>query len=153
MRGLELKLPPPLVALIVAGAMWELARVSSHLELTTFHRHAVAGVLFALGILCAISAMLAFLRWKTTINPTTPEAASALVRSGVFRISRNPMYLGMLIVLLGWAVLLAAPWSLLGPAVFYLYIQRFQILPEERALTARFGVEFERYRSAVRRWL
>jgi protein-S-isoprenylcysteine O-methyltransferase Ste14 len=153
MRSLELKVPPPLVALVVAGGMWALARVSYRFALFTTHRQAVAGALFVLGVLCAVSAVLAFRRSKTTVNPTRPEASTALVRSGPFRISRNPMYLGLLLALLGWAVLLAAPWSLIGPVIFVLYIQRFQILPEERVMTAKFGAEFERYRSTVRRWL
>ena len=153
MRGLELKLPPPLVALIVAAAMWELARHSVHVELADSLRRGLAGTLFGASILLSLSAVLAFRRWKTTINPVNPEAATTLVNSGAFRLSRNPMYLGLSIALLGWALLLTAPWNLLGPVAFVLYMQRFQILPEERVLAAKFGAEFERYRSTVRRWL
>ena len=153
MRGLELKVPPPLVALLVAVVMWALARYSLHIELVDSLRRGLAGALLALGLLCALSAMLAFRRWKTTINPVKPEAAITLVSGGPFGLSRNPMYLGLLLALLAWAVQLAAPLSLIGPAVFVLYIQRFQILPEERVLAVKFGAEFERYRRAVRRWL
>ena len=153
MRGLELKVPPPLVALIVAAAMWELARHSVHLALANALRRGLAGTLFALSIAWSLSAVLAFRRWKTTINPVNPEAATALVITGPFRLSRNPMYLGLSMALLGWAVLLTAPWNLFGPAVFVAYMQRFQILPEERVLAAKFGAEFERNRGTVRRWL
>lgn len=153
MRGLELKLPPPLVALLVAGAMWFVARHSAHLALADGLRNGLGAALMALGALCAFSAMLTFRRWKTTINPFKPDSTAALVDAGPFRLSRNPMYLGLLLALLGWAVLLAAPWSLLGAAAFVLYIQRFQILPEERVLAGKFGAQFERYKARVRRWL
>jgi protein-S-isoprenylcysteine O-methyltransferase Ste14 len=152
-RGLELKIPPPLVALVVAGAMWELAKFTFQVELSGSLRHAVAGVLFLSGVLFTLSAMLTFRRSKTTVNPLKPETATALVSGGPFRVSRNPMYLGLLLVLVGWAVLLGAPWSLAGPVAFVLYIQRFQIIPEERVLAMKFGVAHVQYCARVRRWL
>ena len=83
----------------------------------------------------------------------TPEAASALVRSGIYRTTRNPMYVGLLLILVAWAVLLSSVWTLLGPLVFVLYITRFQIIPEESALSALFGADYAAYQSSVRRWL
>ena len=151
--GLELKIPPPVVALVLAAGMWAVARASMHMAWAKPGRVGVACTLFALGVLCAASAAVAFRRWNTTINPHKPEESRSLVRSGPFRFTRNPMYLGLLTVLLGWAVWLGAPWSLLGPAVFYFYIQRFQIVPEEGVLVGKFGEEYEHYRRAVRRWL
>jgi protein-S-isoprenylcysteine O-methyltransferase Ste14 len=152
-RGLELKVPPPAVALLVAGAMWELSRLTPHVSVLGLGRVGVAVVLLLLGSACMITALFSFRHAKTTVNPLKPEAATALVRSGPFRLSRNPMYLGMLLILVGWAVLLAAPSSLIGPVAFVIYIQRFQIVPEERVLAAKFGEEFERYRCEVRRWV
>lgn len=152
-RGLELKLPPPLVALLVAGVMWELAKLTPQMELSGSFRHLGSGVLFLTGVLFTLGAMLTFRRSKTTVNPLKPEAATALVSGGPFRVSRNPMYLGLLLVLIGWAVLLGAPSSLAGPVVFVLYIQRFQIIPEERVLALKFGEVYAQYCARVRRWL
>ena len=152
-RGLELKVPPPLVALVVAGVMWELSKLTLQIQLAGSRRHATAGVLFLSGVLFTVSAMLTFRRSKTTVNPIKPETATALVSGGPFRVSRNPMYLGLLLVLVGWAVLLGAPWSLAGPVAFVLYIQRFQIIPEERVLAIKFGVVYAQYCARVRRWL
>jgi len=148
-----LMIPPPVVALVLAAGMWGVAKVSVRLAWASPGRVGVAGALFALGVLCAASAAVAFRRWNTTINPHKPEESRSLVRSGPFRFTRNPMYLGLLTVLLGWAAWLGAPWSLLGPVVFFLYIQRFQIAPEERVLVEKFGEEYQQYRRAVRRWL
>jgi protein-S-isoprenylcysteine O-methyltransferase Ste14 len=100
-----------------------------------------------------LAGIISFRRAQTTINPLKPAAATALVTSGVFRYTRNPMYLGMLIVLLGWAVFLSASAALVGVLAFAAYIQRFQIRPEERALAALFGKTFTDYQSTVRRWL
>ena len=96
---------------------------------------------------------IAFRRAGTTVNPLHPENASALVVRGIYRLTRNPMYLGMLILLVGWAVLLAnfIPWIFLPG--FVLYMNRFQIGPEERMLASMFGNDFTLYRSRVRRWL
>jgi protein-S-isoprenylcysteine O-methyltransferase Ste14 len=151
--GLELKVPPPVVTLVFGAGMWVLSRVSASVPWTPSGRHAVATLLFALGVLCAASAAMAFRQLNTTINPQKPEESRTLVRSGPFRFTRNPMYLGLLTVLAGWAVWLAVPWSLLGPFLFFFYIQRFQIIPEERVLLGKFGAEYEQYRRAVRRWL
>jgi len=97
--------------------------------------------------------LLAFFGSRTTINPMRPDQASALVTGGIYRLTRNPMYVGMTCLLSAWAVQLAALPAWLGPLAFVLYITRFQILPEERALAARFGAEFTDYASRVRRWL
>ena len=83
----------------------------------------------------------------------TPASASSLVTSGVYGVTRNPMYVGLLFVLVAWASLLAAPWTLIGPLVFVAYISRFQIAPEERALSTIFGDAYSQYRTRVRRWL
>ena len=97
--------------------------------------------------------MLGFRRAKTTVNPLKPDAASALVVRGVYRWTRNPMYLAMLLLLIAW-VCIVSNWAALAMLpLFVAYLNRFQIGPEERALQARFGAEFESYRRQVRRWL
>ena len=90
---------------------------------------------------------------ETPLDPVHIDRASTLVTSGVYRVTRNPMYLGLTVLLLAWAVFLAAPWTLLGPVVFALFISRFQIAPEEHAMREKFGVQYEAYAARVRRWL
>ena len=92
-------------------------------------------------------------RNKTTISPVDLESASALVTSGVFRFSRNPMYVGFTAMLVGWAVCLAAPWALVGPVAFVLFTNRFQIIPEERVMRDKFGQAYDDYQAQVRRWI
>ncbi len=101
----------------------------------------------------AVAGVREFRRASTTVNPLTPAAASAMVRSGIYRHTRNPMYLGMLLVLAGWAAWLASVAAVAVLPAFVLYMNRLQIEPEERALASLFGSDFEDYRRSVRRWL
>lgn len=156
---LELHVPPLLLVVIVAAAMFGVAVAwpSATLAIPAFAGFAVrlpiALALAALGGLVALAGAWAFRRHRTTVNPMTPERASALVTTGVYRHTRNPMYVGFVLLLAGWCVYLAhAGAALLLPA-FAVYLNRYQIAPEERALAAKFGAEFERYAARVRRWL
>ena len=97
-------------------------------------RLALAGVLVVVGILLARAGFRAFGRANTTVTPVNIEAASALVTNGTYSYTRNPMYLGLLALLLACAVYLPVPWRLVGPLAFVLFITRFQIIPEERVL-------------------
>ena len=99
MKSLELKVPPPLVTAIVAVAMWGIARVTPRLEVATAYRLWAANALFAAGVLFSLGGFVAFRRARTTVNPMKPESASSLVGSGVYRVTRNPMYVGLLLVL------------------------------------------------------
>jgi len=94
-------------------------------------------------------------RESTRCGRTTLSEADIGERplAGIYRFTRNPMYVGLALVLLGWAALLSSPWALLGPLVFVLYINRFQIAPEERVLSAKFGAAYTEYIARVRRWL
>lgn len=156
MSQLELKIPPPLVAAAMAGAMtaasvW-LPPVLV-LPLSSSVRVGAALVLVGVGACFDVAGLLAFKKAQTTVNPLAPNRSTAVVSTGVYRITRNPMYLGMALILLGLALYLASPWALLGPLVFAAFITRFQIQPEERALTARFGAAYTAYCTQVRRWL
>jgi protein-S-isoprenylcysteine O-methyltransferase Ste14 len=153
MSLLELKIPPPVVALIVALAMWFAAGATSPLAMPLSARVALATILILLGVAFSGTAAVLFGQAKTTRNPLRPQASSALVQSGAYKFSRNPMYLGLLLVLLGWAAALSSAVAVVGPVVFVVYITRFQIKPEERALAALFGAEYANYRQRVRRWL
>ena len=153
MRSLELRIPPPVVGLLVAAVMWVVAHVPPLLQLPKPIRLLVAAVLGGIGIAIAIGGVASFRRAKTTVSPLKPETSAALVSTGVYSFTRNPMYLGMVLVLLGWAAYLSSIWSLVGPVFFALYITRFQIVPEERVLDRLFGASFAEYKKRVRRWL
>jgi protein-S-isoprenylcysteine O-methyltransferase Ste14 len=153
MTFLEHRVPPPIVGLLCGIAMWYLSRQIPGVTLQDSIRISLAILTCGIGLAIMLTGVISFRRAQTTINPLKPETATALVTSGVYRYTRNPMYLGMLLVLLGWSVFLASPAALTGVVAFGLYIQRFQILPEERALVAVFGSTFTDYMSRVRRWL
>lgn len=152
MRALEHRIPPPVVGLLVAAAMWGTARITTATLAVPDPAFAAAAIALA-GLAFDVAGIVSFLRAKTTVNPLRPEKATVLVSSGVYRITRNPMYVGMLFLLIAWGVYLTSTWALLGPLAFVLYMNRFQIGPEERALEALFGDEFSDYRKKVRRWL
>lgn len=151
---MELRVPPPLVAASIAGLMYLLDKLWPG-ALFELPRAAMLGDLFVfLGILIAAAGVLAFRRAQTSIDPRDPGRASALVQGGVYRFTRNPMYLGVLLVLVGFACALGNPVNLIwGPAAFVLYLTRFQIEPEERILGQKFGTQFREYQAKVRRWL
>jgi protein-S-isoprenylcysteine O-methyltransferase Ste14 len=153
MDTLELKIPPPLVALIVALLMWLTASVTAPVEVQFIYRLCAALALALAGSAVRLAAQIAFWRASTTVNPTNPDHTSAIVRSGVYRFTRNPMYLGRALQLLGWASFLASPIAFLLVPLYLVYVNRFQVVPEERALLAQFGPAYEVYQSEVRRWL
>jgi len=163
MSALELKIPPPLVGLVCGLGMYGLARLLDPAVVVLAAPGAVPGppaMLRWLAILLAAVALafdarsvLDFVRARTTINPLKPANSSALVTSGLYRVTRNPMYVGMALLLLAWTAWLGTPWALLGVAAFVAWITRFQIIPEERALAQRFGADFATYQHRVRRWL
>lgn len=153
MNTLETRIPPPLVALAVLAVMGSLSLVLPQLVIAWPMRAVAASVIALTGLAFSVAGAVSFRMAKTTVNPLRPENATSLVTSGVYRVTRNPMYLGLALVLLAWAVLLASPVLVLGPVGFVAYINRFQIGPEERVLSARFGPAFEAYRARVRRWL
>ena len=110
-------------------------------------------VLFLLGFGILFSAARSFKKHKTTINPIKIETASSLVVSGIFNYSRNPMYLGMALILLGLSLKFNLIGGLIFTALFILFITNFQIKPEEKAMQKIFGEEFLSYKNKVRRWL
>jgi protein-S-isoprenylcysteine O-methyltransferase Ste14 len=151
MNRLELKLPPPLVMLLMGVAMWGLARAFPQ----TYIAVPLWAVLLpaALGAIVSALGVLGMGRTGTTLDPLKPAKATVLVTGGIYRVTRNPMYLGLALLLLGWALWLGIDMTLLGPALFVLYITRFQILPEERALFGLFGKDYRDYTTHTRRWV
>ncbi len=153
MNALELRVPPLAVLLIAGVLMGMIALWMPSLAWSQAIRVGIGAAFAAIGILIAVSGLVAFRRARTSASPLRPDKASSLVASGIYRYTRNPMYFGMLLVLIGWAVYLARPWALAVLPVFVIYMNRFQIGPEERALAGIFGAEFDAYRNRVRRWM
>ncbi len=153
LHALELKIPPPLVALCIALAMWLTSRIVRPIDVPHLLRIGAALAFLVVGIGFDVAGLVSFMRARTTVNPLRPAATSALVVSGVYRLTRNPMYLGLLLVLVAWATFLANGVAYLLAPLFVLYIGRFQIVPEERMLADKFGTDFAAYRARVRRWL
>lgn len=153
MQALELKVPPPVVVLLLGTVMWGISLTTASIAMATSVRVIAAIAMAASGVAIIISGAVAFRRGGTTVNPRKPETASSVVATGVYRFTRNPMYLGLVVLLVGWAVFLSSAWALAGPVIFVAYITRYQIVPEERALAAKFGDAYADYKAKVRRWL
>jgi protein-S-isoprenylcysteine O-methyltransferase Ste14 len=109
--------------------------------------------LVVLGICLAVLGIKQFRQAQTTVNPLRPDTATKLVTSGVFKLTRNPMYLGMVMLALSAVVFYGSAWCLLAVAAFIAFISRFQIGPEERAMEALFGNQFAAYKASTRRWI
>jgi protein-S-isoprenylcysteine O-methyltransferase Ste14 len=153
MQWLALKVPPLAVWLIFAAAMLGVACVAPGISYPVPARFALALGLGVLGGAVALAGVVVFRSKRTTVNPLNPGASSAVVSSGVYRISRNPMYLGFFLALAGWALYLSNAGSALLLPAFLAYLTEYQIKPEERALLAKFGPEFAQYMARVRRWV
>lgn len=153
MHQLELKVPPPVVLAGFAACVVVLGYFVPSANLP-FPGHRVLAVALGLfGMFIAFAGVAQFRRARTAINPMAPSRASSIVATGLFAWSRNPMYLGMAAALLGLSAWFATLAGYLLVALFCLYMTRFQIQPEERALLSKFGAEYEAYRARVRRWL
>jgi protein-S-isoprenylcysteine O-methyltransferase Ste14 len=153
MSALELKVPPVALVLVHAAIMWLLAKMTPSLSVTYGGQSLIVAALTTVGALISLAGVIAFRRAHTTVDPTRPEKSTALVATGVYRISRNPMYVGLLLLLAAWAAHLANLAALVALPVFVAYMQRFQIIPEERALREKFGHAFIEYEQSVCRWL
>jgi protein-S-isoprenylcysteine O-methyltransferase Ste14 len=151
--GLELRLPPALLALLCAGVMLALDHWLAGAELEIPRRGLLAALVFGAGVAIAMLGVFEFRRARTTVDPRFPDRAAALVSGGIYRYTRNPMYLGMLLVLAALAIYLANGAAFTALPLFLIYLTRFQIVAEERAMQALFGEAFSAYRSRVRRWL
>ncbi|WP_137823195.1 isoprenylcysteine carboxylmethyltransferase family protein [Pseudomonas sp. D(2018)] len=153
MNWLEHRVPPPLVATVFGVLMWLITPQAPDIEATANWHLAASVAVLLVGAAVCLAGVLSFRRARTTVNPLRPETASALVSSGIYHHTRNPMYLGFSIALVAWSIYLSSPVALLGVAGFMLYMNRFQIGPEEEALASLFGEDFAAYRTRVRRWL
>lgn len=147
------RVPPPLWMLFFGAMMWALDRYCPGATLIESPWNRLGWALMAIAPLAPVTAMVQFRRVGTTVNPLDPGKATALVTEGIYRWTRNPMYLGLSVLLLGWAVRLGTLSPFVLPPLFVLLMRQFQILPEEHALRERFGGDYERYCRQVGRWL
>lgn len=153
MIRLETRLPPPLVMLLLG-----LAASVAALRLPAFGFPVpwitpVAVALIGAGVVLNVWPKFAFRRAGTTVNPLAPASTTRLVTSGIYRYTRNPMYLGHAVILLGWTLALQHAVVLVAVPVFVAYVTRFQIRAEERVLAARFPDDYAAFRARTRRWL
>lgn len=149
---MELKLPPVLVLFIFALGMYLLDRFLPFGDFDFFGKFYLKALLMFLAVLASLFSLAQFYFSKTTVDPTKPNSASKLVTNGVFKYTRNPMYLAMLLILLSFGLHLGNAFNVLLAAGFVAYMNRFQITPEEQALLHIFGKDYQQYCTKVRRW-
>lgn len=153
MNRLETKVPPVIVFIISAIFIWLLAGKPSGLDLGFNFYHLTAFFLVISGLAIALSAVFTFRKNKTTVDPINPEKAEEIVTEGIFQYSRNPMYLGLAIILAALSVTFQSLISIAGVLFFITYITRFQIMAEERAMIEIFDHAYQEYMKKVRRWI
>ena len=153
MKMLQLKIPPPVYAISIGILMWMLNRYFPVFQFidSPWNRLGIAIILIAGSF--DLWSLLLFFKKHTTANPMKPQNTSGIVTSGLYKISRNPMYLGLLAILTGYAVWLGSLTPFLLLPVFYWIITEMQIKPEEKMLQEKFGSEYMNYKEKVRRWL
>jgi protein-S-isoprenylcysteine O-methyltransferase Ste14 len=152
LHALELKVPPVALVFLFGALMW-LVSAYTRFTIALPWRTGFACIVCTVGLAMAVAGVSAFRRAKTTVNPFTPDATTTMVTSGIYRFTRNPMYLGLLFALAGWAIYLSNVLAFALLPLFVWYMNRFQIVPEERALGAKFSHAFTAYKRSVRRWL
>lgn len=151
--SMKLKIPPPIIGLACALVIYLLNRQLDQFEFDFPYRNVLALCILFLALAIDVLALLEFRKLKTTINPMNPDNTSSLVDSGIYRYSRNPMYLGLLCMLIAWCLYLGNFAGFVILPVFIWYITVFQIIPEEFTLQENFKEEFTQYKQCVRRWI
>lgn len=150
---MQTKIPPPVWLLIIGAVMWLVAHSAYAYSIHIPFSLVLAIVIGVLGVLCSASALRLFRSADTTVNPLKPEEASSLVTNGIYAKTRNPMYVGLSLVLIGWAVWLGSLSNIVVLVLFVVVITELQIKPEEAALRELFGQEYRDYCQQVRRWI
>ena len=151
---LELNVPPLALTIAAATFMVAASRVQQRATpIDPVTAYFAGGVIAFAGLALAVRGLVDFRRARTTVDPRHPERTARIVTHGIYRFSRNPMYLGFVLLLLGLAIALQSAVGLPVTAVAASFLHRFQIAPEERWLSERFGAEYVAYRARVRRWL
>ena len=148
---METKIPPPIVTLVFGLSIYFSRGIFQLVEIKYSFYFGI--ILLILGFIILISAVRLFRKDETTVNPLSPEQATKLVTDGIFKYSRNPMYLGMALVLGSIAIFFNLIGGIILVALFCAYITKFQILPEERAMRDLFSDDFDKYTKVTRRWI
>ena len=148
---METKIPPPVVTLVFGLSIYFSREIFQAVEIK--YSSYIGILLLVLGLAILISAVRLFRKDKTTVNPLSPEQATKLVTDGIFKYSRNPMYLGMVFILSSMAVFFNLIGGIILIALFFFYITKFQIIPEEKAMSNLFSQDFNKYKQATRRWI
>jgi protein-S-isoprenylcysteine O-methyltransferase Ste14 len=149
----KLKIPPALQVAIFALVIWLISKLTAVKHLDFEYQKEFSWLIFALGVFIGIIAVYAFRKAQTTVDPRNPDKASKLVTVGIYKISRNPMYLGLFFILLAFVIKLGNLYSVPVLVVYVWYITTFQIKPEETALKDLFGEDYSHYLKTVRRWI
>lgn len=150
---LKLKIPPAALFIFFTGLIWGIDRYVPNTVIDLPFQNWVAIGIFGIGVIIGLLGVLEFIRKSTTVNPHKPENTRKLVTSGVYRISRNPMYIGLLVGLLAIVIYQGNVWSLLVLPLFVWYMNEYQIKPEEDIMEEKFGEEFKRYKDSAGRWI
>lgn len=150
---MKLKIPPVIVFFIGIAMVFGGHHFFTEWSYQFANQTLLSRIFLAAGVLIAFSGIIKFRMKGTTSNPLHPEKASALVSSGIYRYTRNPMYLGMALVMIGGIIRVGNPVGISGVLFFVWYITQFQIKPEEQALEEIFKEEFQSYCKRVRRWI
>ena len=145
------KIPPPLVVLILVISTFFSSKTIDLIQIP--FQTLISIFIFSIGILILINPVLKFKKSKTTINPIKFKKVNKLVTSGIYKYSRNPMYLGLLMIVISSSIFYLNIYSILTPLFFYLWINRFQIKREEVFLTEKFGEDYLSYKKKTRRWI
>ena len=153
MNALALKVPPVAQVIITAAAMYGTAKIMPSLQFSLSGSTVLAVGLGVIGMSLGVMGVTQFRKAQTTPNPQALEKVSSLETSGIYRYSRNPMYLGLVLILLGWAFYLSHFLAFVLLPIFILYMTRFQIQPEEQMMARKFGKTYQAYLNKVRRWI
>ena len=150
---LELKIPPIVQFFLTALMMWFFAQIFPILFFDIWLQYTLIFFFLVSGSIFALAGVFSFKKHKTTVNPLIPEKSTSLVQTGIYAITRNPMYLGFLLKLIAWALFLSSYGALLCTLIYFFYINHFQIIPEEKVLLKLFENEYRGYQKKVRRWI
>ncbi|KAA0915715.1 methyltransferase family protein [Psychrobacter sp. ANT_WB68] len=153
MNSLELKIPPVAQVIITAAAMYGVSKIAPALKFSLGGSTALGIGLGIVGLSSGIMGVTQFKKAQTTPNPQALEKVSSLVTGGIYKYTRNPMYVGLVLILLGWAFYLSHFLAFVLLPIFILYMTRFQIQPEERMLARKFSKHYHAYLKKVRRWI
>ena len=150
---LSLKIPPVAQGVVAIILIWLFDRYAPLYHIKFIYQNIVAGSLIGIGAIVALAGIFAFIKLNTTVDPRYPEKTRELVIIGIYKYSRNPMYLGILLVITGIAVYFGALSSVFAVSLFVTFINKYQIVPEEVSLQEKFGESYTHYALNVRRWL